>query len=123
MTGTSNIRTGLRAVIATAVLAAAFVLPTQALAQGNCTNASNDPTASQYCSVAAAQEGGNGPARDVRAADVTPATPSGTEAVASTGGSLPFTGLDLGALVLVAAVLTGTGVALWKVTSTGSERE
>ena len=53
VTGTSNIRTGLRAAIAIAVLAAAFVLPAQAIAANDCSNVGSDPTQAQYCSPSA----------------------------------------------------------------------
>ncbi len=130
MTGTSSIKTGLRAVVGIAALAAALVLPAQAFAQGSCTNTGSDPTAAQYCSVSAANSGGgNGPARSVPASNgsagrvpVSDVTPSGT-ANSSGSGSLPFTGLDVGLLLLVAAVLTGTGLALWRLTATGTHED
>jgi cobalamin biosynthesis Mg chelatase CobN len=122
-------KAGLRVAIAIAGLTAAFVLPAQALAQANCANVGSDPTAAQYCSVSGAQTGsGSGPnkAETSPAAVSTPSTPSdtsGTEAVeASSSSSLPFTGLDVGILVLVAALLTGTGLALRRLTATGVPR-
>ena len=132
MTGISNIKAGLRAVIAIAVCASALVLPAQALAQTECANAGSDPTAAQYCSVNGVQtENGSGPNK---AADNSPASEtapvstsnnSGTEAVStSTSGSdsLPFTGLDVGILLLVAVLLTGTGLALRRLTASGAHR-
>lgn len=113
MTDTSHIRTGLRTVIAIAALAAAFVLPAQAFANDNCSNVGSDPTQAQYCSPSNIQTGGN-------AGTTTLAnTPSsaGAEASSSSGSSLPFTGLDLAALLAVAAVLTGTGLALRRLSS------
>lgn len=122
MTGAIDIRTGLRAVIAIAVLAAALMLPAQAFAQHNdCSNVRSDPTAAQYC-----------PQSDVLAgnpsASSTPSsagTPSGTAAVAASSGSgsLPFTGLDVGVLVLVAAILTGSGLALRRLTASGTHKD
>jgi hypothetical protein len=124
VTGITNMKAGLRVVIAIAGLTAAFVLPAQALAQTNCANAGSDPTAAQYCSISGVQTGGgNGPAQ-VKNVSSTVATPSGTAAVetSSSSGSLPFTGLDVGILLLVAAGLTGTGLALRRLTATGVPR-
>lgn len=128
MSGKSNIKIGLRAVIATAALAAAFVLPAQAFAaEGDCANAGSDPTAAQYCSVSGTQAGnGNqqGPntqheTQGVQASN-SPAPVASTASVdSSSQGSLPFTGLDVGILALVAAVLVGTGLALRRLTASG----
>jgi hypothetical protein len=118
----SHIKAGLRVVISMAVLAAALAIPVQASAQTNCANAGSDPTAAQYCSISGVQTGdGNGPNK-VKNVAVT--TPSGTAAVetSSSSGSLPFTGLDVGILLLVAAVLTGTGLALRRLTASGAHR-
>jgi hypothetical protein len=130
--GYSNIKTGLRTVIAMAVLAAAFALPAQAFAQTtNCANAGSDPTAAQYCSVSGVQTGGNGntpqvtnngtSGPQVKNVSASSVTPSGTAAVetSSSSGSLPFTGLDVGILLMVAAVLAGTGLALRRLTASG----
>jgi hypothetical protein len=127
VTGISNIKASLRVVIAMAVLAAAFVLPAQALAQTNCANAGSDPTAAQYCSISGVQTGGNGNSpkvKDVSNVSTPSATaPSGTAAVeTSSSGSLPFTGLDVGILLLVAVALTGTGLALRRLTASGVHR-
>jgi hypothetical protein len=126
VTGISNIKASLRAVIAMAVLAAAFVLPAQALAQTNCANAGSDPTAAQYCSISGVQTGGDGntpKVKDVSNVSTSSVTPSGTAAVeTSSSGSLPFTGLDVGILLLVAVVLTGTGLALRRLTASGVHR-
>jgi len=124
VTGISNIKSGLRVVIAMAVLSAAFVLPAQASAQTNCANAGSDPTAAQYCSISGVQTGGDGNGPKVKNVSTTSTvTPSGTAAVeTSNSGSLPFTGLDVGILLLVAAVLTGTGLALRRLTASGVHR-
>lgn len=124
MTGAIDIRTGLRAVIAIAVLAAAFVVPAQAFANHNdCNNVQSDPTAAQYCpasDVLANNESGSNTSTSA-------AVPSGTEAVAATAnsgsGSLPFTGLDVGTLVLAAAVLTGSGLVLRRLTASGAHKD
>ena len=129
MTGISNIKTGLRAVFAVAVLAAAFVLPAQAFAQDNCANAGSDPTAAQYCSPSGAQTGAGNGSPKVKSAPVsnsapvsTAAAPSTAVAETSSSGSLPFTGFDVGILLLVAVVLTGTGLALRRLTASGANK-
>ncbi len=120
MTGTSDIKTGLRAVIAIAVLAAALVLPAQAFAQNDCSNAGSDPTAAQYCSPSEIQTENRSAASNPTSSSTSPVSaPSGTAAVAASddSGSLPFTGFDVGILLLVAAMLTGTGLALRRLTA------
>ena len=123
MTGNHHIKTGLRAVLATAVLAAAFALPAQAMAQTSCPNAGSDPTASQYCSVSGVNTGsGDGPSK-VDSVSVSDVSSSGTTAVETSGsGSLPFTGLDVGILAAVAAALMGTGLLLRRLTASGVPR-
>jgi hypothetical protein len=124
VTGTSDIKTGLRAVIAIAVLAAALVLPAQAFSQNDCSNAGSDPTAAQYCPPSDVQVGGTNTQDNANAnAPSSAAAPSGTASVAAStdSGSLPFTGLDVGILLLVAAVLTGTGLALRRLTVSGQK--
>lgn len=118
MTGTSHIRTGVRAAIATAVLVAAFALPAQAFAGTNCSNVGSDPTQAQYCPPSAAQAGGN----DGTGKFVSTPSPAGTEAASTSGGSLPFTGLDLAVLLAVAAVLTATGLALRRLSASGGRK-
>ncbi len=115
MTGTSRIRAGLRAAIATAVLAAAFVLPAQAFAVNNCSNVGSDPTQAQYCPPSDVQAGGSAGT----GAFVSTPSPAGTKAASTSGGSLPFTGLDLAALLAVAVVLTATGLALRRLSASG----
>ena len=132
MTRKLDIKTGLRAAIASAALVAALVLPAQVLAQapaGECANAGTDPTAAQYCSVSGAQTGGNGNSGPVVQSEQTtssavePVETSGTAAVEpSSGGSLPFTGLDVGILCLVAAILVGTGLMLRRLTASGANQ-
>ena len=129
MSGKRNIKIGLRAVIATAALAAAFVLPAQAFAaEGDCANAGSDPTAAQYCSVSGTQAGNGNEQGPVAQQDETqgvqvsnsPAPVASAATVESSSqGSLPFTGLDVGILVLVAAILVGTGLALRRLTASG----
>lgn len=134
MSGKNNIKTGLRAVIAIAALAAAFVLPAQAFAaEGDCSNAGSDPTAAQYCSVEGVQTGGgeNSPGgqseaqetEGTQSASAAPVESSATEPVDTSGqGSLPFTGLDVGILALVAVILLGTGLTLRRLTASGENQ-
>ncbi len=120
MTATSHIRTGLRAAIATAVLATALVLPAQAFAGNDCSNVGSDPTQAQYCPPSAAEAGGGNAGTGTLVSTPSPSPSSaGTEAVSTSGGSLPFTGLDLAALLAVAAVLTATGLALRRLSASG----
>ena len=87
-----------------------LALPGQALAGDPC----NDATQNQYakpakqCLAAGLGAGGGGqPAQRV-------AVP------ASSGPSLPFTGLDVAALAVVALALTGTGVVLRRLATIGN---
>ncbi len=132
MSGITNIKTGLRGLFAMAVLAAALVVPAQAMAQRHCTHASSDPTQSQYCSVSGVTNQGNGnhgkngvqgvsdEGTTTPVADVTPAATTAVES--SSSGSLPFTGLDVGILAIVAVALTGTGLLLRRLTAHGVTR-
>jgi hypothetical protein len=100
-----------KGVMALMVLSLAFVaLPGQAFAGDPC----SDATANQYanktqqCLAAGIGSGGGGqPAEKV-------AVPA-----ASSGPSLPFTGLDVAALAVVAMALTGTGVVLRRLATMG----
>jgi hypothetical protein len=132
VSGIKNIKTGLRGLFAMAVLAAALVVPAQAMAQQSCSNAGSDPTASQYCSVSGVTNHGNGnhgkngvqgvtdEGATTPVADVTPVATTAVES--SSSGSLPFTGLDVGILALVAVGLTGTGLLLRRLTAHGVGR-
>ena len=118
------VRRGGLAVFA-ALLAAAFLMPSAALAKGECSHANSDPTAAQYCPPAGTHESGNsgneeqGVAGESESSGETPVTvePASTaeaEAVqeTSSSSSLPFTGLDVGVLAIVALLLAGTGLLL-----------
>ncbi len=130
----TSMNNGLRAAFAMVVLAGALVLPSEAAAQTQCSQANSDPTAAQYCSPAGVQEHGgnnNGEVKGVNESSTEPATESSTEPVAevapsveavavqesSSGSSLPFTGLDVGVLVVVALALGGTGLVLRRLTA------
>ena len=96
------------------VIAAVAVAPATALAQ----DALSNPTASQYepqsqvqgTNTTGGNAGSNGPA-----AANTAATP--TSGLHSNVGSLPFTGLDVIVLAIVAAALIGTGLTLRRLSS------
>jgi hypothetical protein len=117
-----DIRNYLRALIAIAVIASVIALPADALAQSNnCSNASSDPTASQYCPQSAVLGSGSH-ATSIPVSANTPHFRTDA-AVSSSGASLPFTGLDVGTLVLAAAVLTGTGLLLRRLTAPGAHKD
>lgn len=111
MTASKEIRFGLRGALTIAVLAAAFIVPAQANAD-SCSNAGSDPTAAQYCpQVLPTSSSSN-----------TPTSTFTASSSAQPSGSLPFTGFDVAALVAVAAVLTGTGLALWRLTNSAGNK-
>jgi hypothetical protein len=105
--------------LALAALSLALVaLPSQAFATQECSNANNNSTDGQYCNQVQSLQaglgsggGGGGPAERV-------AVPA-----ASTGPSLPFTGLDVAALAVVALALTGTGVVLRRLATIGDSEK
>ena len=117
---------GFRALLATAVLVAALAIPAQAAVaqQTNCS--SGDPTASQYCDVSGVNTGSSGNGPTTEAAQTEGATPTVTPVAATTvessGSTLPFTGLDVGILVLVAAGLGAAGFVLRRLTASGVPR-
>ena len=113
-----------------ALLAAALLLPASALAD-ECSSANSDPTAAQYCSPAGVHEHGNNGNEEQGVAGenessgeegtgsetpvtVEPGSTAEAEAVeeSSSSSSLPFTGLDVGVLAIVALLLAGTGLLL-----------
>jgi hypothetical protein len=103
----------LRMVIAAAVACCALAVPSLAVAEVS-------PTQDAYSGVAGEQQSssGGGPtsgAGQVQVVDA--AVPAAGEASveASSGGTLPFTGLELGVIVLVAAGLIGGGAVLYRV--------
>lgn len=127
-----NIKTGFRAAIATAILAAALLVPAQAMAQQSCADAKGDPTAAQYCSVSGENAGGNNGVKGVETSSNEPAAtetvveevPTAEEVAveSSSSSSLPFTGLDVGVLAIVAVALTGAGLLLRRLTASGVSR-
>jgi hypothetical protein len=108
----------IKATLALAALSLAMVaLPGQAFAHKTCTSAQTSSVDNQYCTPVQSLEaglgsgGGGGPAQKV-------AVPA-----ASSGPSLPFTGLDVAALAVVALALTGTGVVLRRLATIGDSEK
>jgi hypothetical protein len=108
----------IKATLALAALSLALVaLPGQAFAGQECSNATQDATDGQYCTPVQSLQaglgsgGGGGPAQKV-------AVPA-----ASSGPSLPFTGLDVAALAVVALALAGTGVVLRRLATIGDSEK
>ena len=118
MTGSKEIRSGLRGALAIAVLAAAFIVPAQANrqihAQTRVRIQRQPSTARPGVHTGADQLRFNTPTSTF--------SPAAARLAAGSGGSLPFTGLDVAALWLVAAVLTGTGLALWRLTNSCGQK-
>ena len=101
-----------------AVVAAVAIAPATALAQ----DALSNPSDSQYEPKSQVQgtstNGSNGPGSSGTAA-ATAAANTSTSASGLNGnvGSLPFTGMDVIVLAVVAAALIGTGVALHRLSA------
>jgi hypothetical protein len=103
----------LQATLALAVLSLAlFALPGQAFAGQACSN----PTDCQYANPVQSIQAGLGSGGAAKPAEKV-AVP------ASTGPSLPFTGLDVAALAVVALALTGTGVVLRRLATMGDSEK
>jgi tetrahydromethanopterin S-methyltransferase subunit E len=97
-----------------AVVAAVAIAPATALAQ----DALSNPSDSQYEPKSQVQgtstNGSNGPGSSGTAAANTSTSASGLN---GNVGSLPFTGMDVIVLAVVAAALIGTGVALHRLSA------
>ena len=104
MTSMRSLHARLRGVLALAVLLVALALPMQAPAAATVGGQDCTPTQAQYqsppnvlqCEPIAAGSGGGG------------------------GGALPFTGFDVISLLAIAVALTGTGLALRRLTHGGA---
>jgi hypothetical protein len=112
-TSTKAVGKRIQGFIALSVLSLALLaLPGQALASNPCSDATQSQYASpaKQCLAAGLGAGGGGgqPAENV-------AVPA-----SSSGPSLPFTGLDVAALAIVALALTGTGVVLRRLATIGN---
>lgn len=123
MTGIVGHTPSLRAAVAAAALALAalavsLATPASALAGNDCSAVGHDPTAAQYCNPtgndrAPASESSDGSSL-VPVSNEGEDPPAGAQAASSgaAGGSLPFTGGDLLALVAVAFALLAVGLTL-----------
>lgn len=100
-----------------AVVAAVAIAPATALAQ----DALSNPSASQYEPKSQVQgtstNGSNGPGSSGPAAANTSAANTSASGLNANVGSLPFTGMDVIVLAVVAAALIGTGVALHRLSA------
>ncbi len=139
MSGTVDIWRTLRIAVAAAALAVVLIVPTQSQAANDCAAAGSDPTAAQYCPPAPPQpieeeherctenaagetgsstnSGNSSECQEEVPVSVseTPSTPS------SGGGTLPFTGMDVLALLAVAGAFIAVGIALQRLSKTGME--
>ena len=104
-----------------AVVAAVAIAPATALAQ----DALSNPSASQYepksqvqgTSTNGSNAKGSNTSASVPAAANTSASASPASGLNGNVGSLPFTGMDVIVLAVVAAALIGTGVALHRLSA------
>jgi hypothetical protein len=100
-----------------AVVAAIAVAPAAAIAQ----DALSNPSASQYEPESQVQGTTTGGGNGSGPAAEHPATASAT-GLSSNVGSLPFTGMDVIVLVIVASALIGTGFALRRLSAPKTPR-
>jgi hypothetical protein len=112
---TKRMARSLKATLTLAILSGAlFVMPGQAIAGDPCSDTIQAQYANetQQCLAAGLGAGqGGAPAEKV-------AVPE-----AASGPSLPFTGLDVAALAVVALALTGTGVVLRRLATIGDSEK
>ncbi len=94
-----------------AVIAAVAIAPATALAQ----DALSNPSASQYEPKSQVQ--GTTTTGSATGSAAKPAVAENTSGLNGNVGSLPFTGMDVMVLAIVAAALIGTGVALRKLSA------
>jgi hypothetical protein len=107
----------LRATLALAVLSLALLaLPGQAFAGSTCPTSTDCQYSNEVQQIAAGL--GSGPGGGGGAPAQRVAVPA-----ASSGPSLPFTGLDVAALAVVALALTGTGVVLRRLATIGDSEK
>lgn len=120
MTGNLGHTLTVRAAVAAAALAfaVATVAPSFALAENDCTAVLQDPTAAQYCNPTGNANAPAGESEEgssslpVSSGDGDPTADAQAASAGAAGGSLPFTGADLLALVAVALVLLAVGLTL-----------
>ncbi len=122
MTTSRNTRNGLRGLIALVALSAMFALPATASAQNIGAGEDCTPTDAQYAPPTDVLECDDVQGGDDEGGEFSGVSASGDDPVEASGDELPFTGLDAKTLLLVAAALTGTGIALRRLTSPGGGR-
>jgi hypothetical protein len=112
-----------RGTLAIAVLAlAVLALPVAATAQ------TVDPTSQQYnstlqtLSTGSSGQSGGGPSATNTVASPTPPAAGSPSATTSSGSSLPFTGLDVGLLAVVAGGLVLAGFVMRRQAREGADR-
>jgi hypothetical protein len=129
MSGTVDIKRALLAVMAAAALVVVLAVPS-AQAADDCSAAGTDPTAAQYCPPTEPEcvENGAGGSpstgtnsENCEEAPPPPVPPSSPPSSASSGGSLPFTGADVIALLAVAAGFIAVGLALQRLSRSDAE--
>jgi hypothetical protein len=114
---TKRMARSLKATLALAIMSAAlFMVPGQAFAGDPCSDTIQAQYAheTQQCLAAGLGSGGGGGA---------PAEKVAVPVETSSGPSLPFTGLDVAALAVVALALTGTGVVLRRLATIGDSEK
>ncbi len=141
MSGTVDTKRVLLAVMAAATLAVVLAVPMRAHAATDCSAAGSDPTASQYCppnetpkeceegnqngssgnSPISGSNSGNG-ANSEECSHSEESASSGTESASAGGGTLPFTGVDVLALLAVAGAFIAVGVALQRLSKASMDR-
>ena len=122
MTHISKTTKALRGLIALVALSAMFALPATASAQNIGAGEDCTPTDAQYAPPTDVLECDDVQGGDDEGGEISGVSASGDDPVEASGDELPFTGLDAMTLLLVAAALTGTGIALRRLTSPGGGR-
>jgi hypothetical protein len=97
----------LKTALSLAVVCALLLVPGTAIAAS--------PTQDAYSGVAGVQQDSGTPGAQVSpASESAEVGPVSTEEVESAGGTLPFTGLEVGLIAVVGAALLGGGVVLYR---------
>jgi hypothetical protein len=122
MTHISTTRKALKGLIALVALSAMFALPATASAQNIGAGDDCTPTDAQYATPTDVLECDDVQGGSDDGGEVAGVSAAGSEPVEASGDELPFTGLDAMTLLIVAAALTGTGLALRRLTTPGGGR-
>jgi hypothetical protein len=108
---------GIKGALLVAILSLALLAPSQAFGGTACENATaGDATEGQYCNPVEGIQAGLGSGQ-------APAPAEEVAVPAESGPSLPFTGLDVAVLAVVAMALTGTGVVLRRLATIGDSEK